>query len=584
MRANRLVERGAAILRRLDSARAAALAGEIEDMWRREWTIGLVEEQLEARTRCIDTLCGGGLFDVIGRAPGCATIRVRRGSMTRFRATLPDGTQEVVAMSAHPESSGDILRPPSPNVDELRGDLAKRTALAERADEAVPPALRERPRWWAFWSWIVRWWLLLFARRTIEARDRAIAARDETRRRLHAAETDVVVQAPHDHSASFIDRLRALSSGKLVGKGVREIVIEVEQSLLPEGVELVELADSADLTVTFDGGLVRIADDNTSLGPIEQAVTEFSTLAARARAGRLARRARDLILEELLAIETRIEQTEIGFRNRIARLEGFRLPEPARFKTEQLERVHSQVMTSVNAVIQNVSGHLATELMRLAATWAHAVDAVTSTDELKATALRIDSETPESLTRIGDEVRRLISAGIAGSLHDIHPALVAELRTRGMTDADLREPASSPVPPLDKLRTLTAIKARGLADEIGGIGKWVAGLFRSLDTRRTELADLLAKHSANLHERAMDELLEAEPELRVALLTMLLDSIDAAVSRQIAWLDKVLVDEHARIATERELLAPQKQLVESVRAEITALFATPEPDALIASR
>ena len=574
MRASRSVERCTAILRRLGSERSIALASELTDAWRRSWTIGLVGSDLAARTRCIAAICGGGLFDDAERPPGSPPIRVRYGTVTRLRAVLPDGTKEVLSMAApsgepapaRPATDAESSAAPSPILEELRADLSTSIAEAEQAERALPRVLRERPPWWAFWLWIARWVLLLLRREQVTTRVRALTAREETRKKLATIETPVVAVAP-DVRAAFIVRLRELGSMP----GVEHILVECDRAILADGVELVELADSADLAITFAGDIVRNAADDSPIGPVEQAVFEFEDLAGRARAKRLVERGREHILAEITAIESRIEQAEIEFRNRLATLEGYRLEDPERFKTEQLERVHPQVMTSINAVMQNASAHLATELSQLAATWARAVDSVTSTDELKAAAERIDRESPAALARIADDVRRFVSGGLTGSVHDLYPALVSELRTHGMTEALLRAPGNLTPPPLDKLRALTAIRAKGLAAELGGVGKWLTGLFRSLDTRRTELADLVAKHSAALHEHAMDELLEAEPELRVALLTLLLALIDGAVARQIAWLDKTLAEERARIAKEREALASQRQLVETVRGELASL-------------
>jgi hypothetical protein len=575
MRASRSVERCAAILRRLGSERSLALASELGEAWRRPWLVGLVDRDVATRTRCIAAICGGGLFEGLERPDGCPPIRVRYGDVTRFRATLADGTKEVLAMPA-PSSEPAPKRPPiseeitavqSPILEELRADLSTSIAQAAQAERALPRVLRERPPWWAFWLWIARWLLLVFRREQVTTRVRAVAVREATRKKLATLETPVVAAPKPDARDAFVSRLREL----VTATGVQSILVESDRAILADSVELVELADAPDLTITFRGAIVRNAADDSPLGPVEQAVFELEELAARARAKRLVDRGREQILAETAVIEGRIARAEDEFRDRLATLERYRIADPERFKTEQLERAHPQVMSSLSAVLENASSHLAAELAQLASTWTRAVATATSTDELKATAERIDRESPQALTKLAEDVRRFVSGGITGSVHDLHPSLVAELASHGMSEAQLRERAHPTLPPLDKLRTLTAIRAKGFAAELGGVGKWITGLFRSLDAKRSELADLVAKHAAELHEQAMDELLEAEPELRVALLALLRVMIDAAVDRQIAWLDVTLAAERERIAREREVFAPQRELLEAVRSELSSL-------------
>src|SRR5262245_61970361 len=100
-----LVEQAQAVLRRVAAvipsanAEATSLMSDIDAAWRRRpLSAGIAGDDIAARTELLDRLCGAGLLDPAGRAPGCAVIRLRRGAQTRFRTTRADGKLEERVM------------------------------------------------------------------------------------------------------------------------------------------------------------------------------------------------------------------------------------------------------------------------------------------------------------------------------------------------------------------------------------------------------------------------------------------------------------------------------------------------------
>jgi hypothetical protein len=192
-----LVADAVAVLR--EAARAAAApkqvteaARDIEGAWRRApWTLGVMGNDLAARTALFDALAGGGLL--AARTPGCASLRLRHAARTTFVALREDGPPEELSMLT------------------LLAAGARQPRQLSQEHHAQP---RRR-------VWVVRMFAWLFSLIAAGVRRRALP--------------------PVAQPDAFVARLRSLASG--AEAGVVEIALHVATSPLPRNVEVVELGD-----------------------------------------------------------------------------------------------------------------------------------------------------------------------------------------------------------------------------------------------------------------------------------------------------------------------------------------------------
>lgn len=572
----RLVEWGISALRRLASEPSAAgpaiaAGNEIEAAWRRvPFSVGLAGTDLSARTRCLDALCGGGVIEALGRVPGGAVFRIRRGDVTLFRAIRIDGAvEEHTIPAARPEPSGEPAVSSRAKLDELRAEVASHASQVERAEHSLPGLVRVRPPRWAFWLWPIRWLLAVLVRGKLAAHRREQATLEAARSRLGQLETDVVLikQPPHETRRAVVERLRALGNGMLV----REIQIELEAGPLPHGIELVELASPpyVEEVMLVNGDALYVVGDGSSaprpIGALDDALAALPAIVAEARALRLGRHARDVIIAGLAALEDRRECAEIEFRNRLARLEMMRVIDQDRFVAEQVDRVRPRVLSGVTTVIEHATAQIGAELAQIAAGWIAAIDTASSVDELKLIAARIDDESALPM----QQAWGVVMAGIAGCAHDLYPELIGTLRSEGLPEgrAPTPEPTFSSV---EILRALTS-KRVNLTGSFVGAGNWLTGLFRSIEARRAEMREKLERHVGHVRELALAELLDAEPRLHRRLADALTSVLSTALGHQMAWLERELAGERDAIADEREALAPMVRLCDELRVDVRRL-------------
>ncbi len=575
-----LVEQAAGALRRLSddppaSAPARVALTELTAAWRRRpFTIGLAGE-IATRTDVLDQLCGGVMLEREGRVPGCAAIRVRRGPVTKFRAIRRDGSTEDMVLPPPVEAPAPVRRSAA---ETARAEVAARQAAAERADAAVPRLVRVPPPRWAFWLWLVRWLLLLTARRAIAASERAHLDYARSRRELVAAvdEVPTVVGILPDARDAFFTRLSVLGSGMLAGREVSALEIEVDGGPLPLDVEVIETAvdDEVDELVTLSGDALPLAGTTRRIGTIPELIAALGTLPYERRALRLVRRASEVVAAEVVRLDDVVAHAEIERRNRIARLENLRLHDPAGFSTTQIARASGPLGSSIHAVLEHAGVHLSSELAQCATAWVELVDAAQSPDELKAAAAKIDEQVASAARRIGEETRLLVVGGVGGCAYDLLPELLAPLRDPALPDEYTRPPRTVPaLPAVEMLPSLTAPSSSRFADELSGAGKWLAGLFRSIDARRAALRDKVQQRASHLREVAEAEMLDAEPRLREALRETLARELSTALDRRSAWVAQQLAREQRAVDAERSALRPLEAAVEYARRDARSLSA-----------
>ncbi|HWU87280.1 MAG TPA: hypothetical protein VN253_08395 [Kofleriaceae bacterium] len=581
-----VVAHARATLRRLGDAApcrdaADAVLEEIEAVWRKKpFTIGVMGDDSFARTDLLNELCGGGMFDLEGRIPGCAPVRVRRGAAMRFRAAHRDGSVEEATRPAEPETPA---AEPRSKVDAARAQVGQHELALVQAERAVPRLARARPPWWAFWLWPIRWLIVRRARSKLAAWQLAKDQLAVSQREL-AAEEAAAAPAPElpPLRDQFFERLRMLCSGMIGGRDVQAIELEVDGGPLPDDVEVIELSGATarlpvDVTVRVTTSHVEVASGDAgmrrALGPPVEAALGLARLPVEARARWIARRAHEVLTAQIAHLDGAVIDVEIALRNRISRLENLRMTDPDRFVPAQIERVRTQAAASIHAVLEHGGVHLGSELAQCAARWDEQLAAASTLDELRALAARIDGEGVTEYKRIADETRLLVMGGVGGSAHDLLIEVFAALRQPGLPDEHAVPPRRPPpLPPIAMLPSLSSPSPSAFAGELSGAGQWLTGLFRSVEARCTELRDKVNQRSARVRASAEAELLNAEPVLRAALLEGVERELAAGVERRTTWLANELAREQLAVDAERAALRPLVEVLEGARRDTRTLL------------
>ncbi len=572
-----LVEQVTATLCRLadappvaDVARTAV--AEIESASRRvPLTLG-VGGELPTRTSLFNDLCEDKLFDPYDRAPGCAAVRLRRGSGNRFHAIRADGSKQVQDLPLERPGDVEIVRAAAIARAELE---ARRTDLVaiDRAKPAKPP-------WWAFWRW-----LGYFVERAREGKrrdqQRRLAEQIVLEARVQFEEAERAAAEVLERTApareSYIAALRGIASGGAAGVGFHEVIVEVGGGMLPEGVEVLELTGASRSSAEVDAVAVIEAGGiyapgalgaRPRLGSIEDTVAALPLLLASARSLGIARRYRDKIRVALDKLDALLTAKEDNFRQRITALEAMRIADIPAFVDEQLARIQPQIIASVNAVLEHASVHLASELSQVASSWIDSLARATSGNELAAAVAKIDDTWTATLGRAAEETRLLAMGGVGGSARDLYPSLAAALVPLGLPEAEARPPRAAPVlSPVQILPSLTATSATKL-DDTG----FFAGLFRSFETRRTEVRAKAAERLQRLQEVAGAELMDAEPTFHAAVREALVGLLNVAITSQSRYLEIALAKERETVAAERAELAPLVAIRDQVRLDLSTLM------------
>jgi hypothetical protein len=231
------------------------------------------------------------------------------------------------------------------------------------------------------------------------------------------------------------------------------------------------------------------------------------------------------------------------------------------FATAELSKIRPQVSQSIHAVIEHAAHHLGGELQRLGEEWQRAVALATSSDELKLAVQRIEASAPLDAKRIAEETRMLAVGGAAGSAHDLFPEMMVALKAHGLEE---KPPREAPVlPPLEILPSLT----NASPSKLSGAAGWLTGLFRSFETKRSDVGAKAEARMKHLREVALAEILDVEPKLRTAIEHALQQMMLAAIARQVAWLDKTLVLEREAVSAEGIALAPLARMRDRLRSD-----------------
>ena len=544
--ADQLIEQAQHALKRLCDAQPttddalAAIKG-ITDAWpKRPFRIGIGGEDPAMRATLLDVACGGGVLN--GRPAGAAPLRVRRGAKTRYRIVRDDAKPEETLLPPRPASTVDPI-------ELARREVESRELELGALEVGLPALVRGAPQWWEVWLWPLYWWHKFRAKAKLAARERATAALETARRKA-----EEIAGKPYDALADDRPRLARFFAGMGAARDATEIEIEVALGPLAEGIELVELAGAARAAAVVDavliaapGGVLAPVSGGTPVrvGDPEQVIRALPGFLVHARALNLARRARDRLDAARLALDRVLDRAETDFATRVSRLEHLRVQDADGLRTQQLAKLRPQIFSHVGAVMEHASTHLGAELVQLEQTWTAKVDRAAARDQLKAAVTQIDTEWPTNAQRIAEEVRVLVTGGIAGSAHDLYEELVAPLRALRFVDKTKR-----PAPVLPKIAILPSLSNPSIAKR-GGAADWFAGIFRSFESRRGETVDKTKQRADHVRVVARAELLDAEPVLHAALSDALAGELTAAITRHSAWIDSELEKERAAIKRER---------------------------------
>jgi hypothetical protein len=554
---------------------AKAALQELESEWQKTpLALGIGGHDVVGRTALFDRLCGGGVFDERVRMPGCAAVRIKRGDVTRFRAVRVDGPPEEGALP-----SGAVDLDASARVTDATKLVRAREQEAAAAGALVPVALRRKPPPWAFWLWIYRLVVWLRARGRVDEHERALASVAEARRELADARHDLDARETPLTVArrQFFERLGQLVSGAGNGAGVHEVELEIAADAFPGGIEVLELngwshaAATVDAVVIMLDGLVQAPGGRSGttlpIGKPQQVLGVLPELLTHARAVRLARRACDQVRVGVTELDLVIDRAAVDFAHRIARVEELRITDRAAFIHAERVRMAPQIAGTVTAVLEHANVYLSSELAQQTQEWQRAVNQAATNDELKAAVHAVD-DGAAALARIAADVRTLVMGGLGGGTRDLFADLVESLVPRGLPEPHARTPrAAAEVRGVDVLAALASASSPKLADS----QSWLTGLVRSLDHRRTELAQKVEAYGQRLAQLAHAEMLDVEPRLHGALADALVAQLEGAIDQQMAWLEGELARVRAAIDKERAALASVVQQRADVRRDLERL-------------
>jgi hypothetical protein len=509
-----LVARAIASLRQItvpaDVAQSAHdTADEIERTWQQTPYVVAFDGDVKARTELANTLIGERLFDPLSRTPGNTTLRLRYGD-------------ELVIRALHR-----VLRPPAvaPRDEKARRLVTERAEAELETQRALPMVVQKRPAVWAFWLWLLRAIFLVTHREKLTRLSAQREATKEARNQLTTVE-----DRERQESAArelFYREVRAITSCE----------IEVELPTMPREVELVETAGDADARFDAEKPLL---------------VAKLVEVAKSSRANNLAARARYALEKARVGVEEALARADGVLKQRIAEVEAFAITtDRTRYTAQQLDRIKPQILASTTAAMEHASTHLFSALAELSEKWVGTIAAATNADELKAAIAKIEDQWIPAPQQIAEEVRMLVAGGVGGVARDLYPDIVAPLKAHGLPEEHLgmpkRAPAVAAVPILPSLANPSMAK-------VGG--SWFTGLFKSFETRRTEVREQVHARVERLREVATAEMLDAEPKLHAAIGQALAVELARALDVQRAWYMERLAAEQAVVEAERTKLLP----------------------------
>jgi len=507
-------ERARDALKRYDAASAAELGRAWEQ---RPWIVAITGD---GTGEVVSAVCGE-------KVSLTAAARIQRGVRTQFRAVREDGRSEEHALATRGHDH-DLL---AARAADAREELAKHHTAIERVASTVPVIVRRKPPWWQLWLWPIYWLLRRLNRQRLVEVDHAVAAGDDARRVVEAAELELAsadVRAKQLR-ASYGELLRRLARAD----GVRELVIEVAEGPLPEGVELVTgEREDADLVLPAREAGVKLV--------------QLAELAAQAREVALARKAREAITAAAKAMDDKLARAEDDFRARLAKLEAMRIGDVEGFVRAVTARLGPKLVAGIHAALEAAQAQLGAELTKLQQEWLGSIAGAPDSEELGDVVERIDLSAPNVTQQIADGVRLVVENGVNSTANELYPDILAAMKPHGLPEQRNRHIVTATVELLPSLG--------GAEGKQGGTLKKLAGLFKGFDSKKSDARERAEARIEHFREVASAELLDGEPRLHAALASAIGGELTVLAALQQKWLEDALEKERAAVARERESL------------------------------
>ena len=355
----------------------------------------------------------------------------------------------------------------------------------------------------------------MIARRDVERTMEG--AREALERRTKEIERMRAEAAKHreERRAAFIADVRALTNANQRGADIADLTIEVAYGILPEGIAIIdapaamsplERADpdirKAHLRELRDraGGCVLVASPGAvAVGDLEDAVRPIiphvldatdaeafeallpqtlPVLFARAREEEslsvLAIAVTDMP-SRMQGLAAAVAAGEAELETRIEALERERLPEPAKFREEQLAKMAGAIEESVRRVTKRAQNRLRERCTQLEREWLAAIESATDRAAVASTLAQIDATVAARVQGLLEGIGDDIGSEMQSTSEVLEVWALEDVRQRYKTRVLHRDKTAPVVVELPS-EEIAALRGPPLVDVLRGITRWRAGL------------------------------------------------------------------------------------------------------------
>lgn len=311
----------------------------------------------------------------------------------------------------------------------------------------------------------------------------AMIARRDVERSMEGAEVELSKRraeveriraeaARHDEQRrkSFVTEVRTLTDAAQRGGEVIDLVLEVEEGILPQGMVIIDApaavtpGDSEvrqshlrDLRDRASACFLVAAPGSVAIGELEDAVrpivphvldaSDEASFAARLREAlpSLFERARSeaplsalaLALADMparmQALASAVAAGEAEHKTRILALERDRLPEPGQFRDEQLARMAGAIDEGARRVLKRAQDRLRARAAELEREWVSVIEACDGWATLKTQLARVDESATERFNQLLDGVGEDIGSEMQVTSELLQVWVLEEVRQRYKT-------------------------------------------------------------------------------------------------------------------------------------------------------
>lgn len=284
-------------------------------------------------------------------------------------------------------------------------------------------------------------------------------------------------------------------------------------------------------------------------------------------------------------------QAEQKYNQRIAELEEQRLPDPREFQARQLAKVEDALQTHADTIARDARDVMSRGVDQVQEQWIDAIRACSSKDTVKATVAQLGQQGQQAMARVMSQVEQSVAAWSGEAIKDLEDPLLEELRERyrivqRMTGSGMAVQlggvgAASAATHATNLHAGVAGAVANFESEqfaigaggalagaaIGtmvfpGIGTAVgaaigalAGLFKTLDSLKSDCVREVRKGLGDAKQNLNDQLASVGPDVQRMMREVLARGLADAVARFQSWISQVMAAERKQIEQERTKLA-----------------------------